>query len=200
MIHNLFSSKILETKINCNLQEIKKYCLDVYKRCPSVYNKNKSLEGYKSPSFNPDRIINYQFLDKLFKNITKAVSDINQKYEFPYDLNLRNYWVNVNEPRTFNNVHNHTDCVFSGVFFVDVPKDSGNLYFVDPQTPLFEHNPLSKFIQTKHYLEPKNGYVVLFPSWTLHAVEMNSSKYSRISIAFDYSLSDRTPLYTGIQP
>jgi uncharacterized protein (TIGR02466 family) len=195
MISSLFCSKILNTKIDCNLVEIKKFCLKIYKQYPSVYNKTKSLEGYKSDSFNPGIITKNKYLDDLFNKITSSVVEINNQYGFPYNLNLRNFWVNVNEPRTFNSIHNHHDCVFSGVFYVDIPKDSGNLYFVDPQASLLEHNPLSRFITTKHPLESKNGYLVLFPSWTLHAVEMNASKHNRISIAFDYSLAERMPLH-----
>ena len=76
----------------------------------------------------------------------------------------------------------------SGIYYVKVPKNSGNVRFYDPRGCLIqamrEHDYYNNGY-AYHFLEPQEDMVVFFPSWLEHDVEPNESNQDRISIAFN---------------
>ena len=48
------------------------------------------------------------------------------------ELNLKNYWININRYGDYNTVHNHRGTILSGVFYIDVPDENmGNINFLE---------------------------------------------------------------------
>ena len=45
-------------------------------------------------------------------------------------------WANINTKGNFNTPHTHPGSHYSGCYYVKVPKNSGNLYFIDRGTSL----------------------------------------------------------------
>ncbi|MBW4472895.1 MAG: 2OG-Fe(II) oxygenase family protein [Stenomitos rutilans HA7619-LM2] len=101
-----------------------------------------------------------------------------------------NCWANVNSKYASNKIHDHANCLFSGVYYVKMPKDSGNLMFYDPRSAKAFYKPLvSNFTAytadaVAHAAE--EGLLLIFPSWLKHGVEPNLSDEDRISISFNY--------------
>ena len=99
-------------------------------------------------------------------------------------------WANVNRYRDYNTSHIHTGTDWSFVYYVKVPKDSGNLVLVDPRIRkrssesegIYEtyDNP---FTHDLYVLTPLPGTLVFFPSYLEHYVEGNSNDIPRISIS-----------------
>lgn len=104
-------------------------------------------------------------------------------YHRSYRLKIGTMWSIVNPPGGLNRAHIHPGCIWSGVYYVQAPKNSGGIEFIDPRT----QNLMSpaKFIPntrrprkcwTKVRYKPVAGRMLIFPSWLYHSVEPNRSR------------------------
>ena len=105
-------------------------------------------------------------------------------------------WKNINGPGDFNLKHNHPRSDLSGVLWIKVPKDSGNIVFESPHlfnryqeldsyTKEFKYDSLSYMT---YYFIPTEGRLLIFPSDLEHEVQENKSSEDRISYSFNISL------------
>jgi uncharacterized protein (TIGR02466 family) len=107
---------------------------------------------------------------------------------------MSNLWINVNKPGCSNKSHMHPQAIISGVYYISVPKNSGDLIFENPIGNLMSSylpkayvNSYDRYNSSAWNVSPKDGFLVLFPSWLGHSVDVNNSKEDRISISFNYS-------------
>ncbi len=104
-------------------------------------------------------------------------------------------WANVNGQGDFNRVHNHPGSHLSGVYYVDVgaPYDpngeAGQLEFQDPRGFLNMHPMPGKGIGKSLLVKPKEGKIVIFPSFIFHTALPHKGERERISIAFNAGFS-----------
>ena len=103
-----------------------------------------------------------------------------------------NMWANINGPGNYNRPHLHPNSLFSGVYWVKTPKNSGNLMLYDPRPGIQMTMPNRKdgklppeYWREVHY-EPKAGRCIMFPSWLWHEVKPNKSNDTRISVSFNF--------------
>tara|TARA_R110000744_G_scaffold218067_1_gene336789 strand:+ start:186 stop:743 length:558 start_codon:yes stop_codon:yes gene_type:complete len=181
---NIFSSYIQEDLFTLDTKKIKKEILNI-----KVKNKKRiasNYGGWQSESFSK---INENF-KILFNKINLSVKEIEKNLSLEKKLFLNNYWCNVNYLSCFNRPHNHSGAVLSGVYYVSIPKNSGNLIFQDFNT---NKDIAYKFVKnynnynsTLWTVSPKENLCVLFPSYLQHYVEPNLNKKERISISFNY--------------
>jgi uncharacterized protein (TIGR02466 family) len=85
-------------------------------------------------------------------------------------------------------MHNHIGN-FSGIYYIEVPKDSGKLVFQNADL-LKSYDNNYPFIEdantySNYSFDVKKYELYLFPSETLHFVEPNFSNKERISVAFN---------------
>lgn len=97
-----------------------------------------------------------------------------------------NYWTNVNHPGSRNTLHNHVKSHFSCVFYLQ-GTNTGPLRMVNPANTMGECNFSAPFARD-FYFHPKDGDLILWPSWVPHEVETNFSTDDRINVVFDISL------------
>jgi len=147
--------------------------------------KNKS-EIFRSHKINhrwENQYLNIQFVSEV-KNIFTQVSEFLKNYDLPslvvphsgIGFSFDEFWFNIMEPGDSTSWHNHKEQAFmSGVYYLQVPKNSGHLLF-----RMKKHN---EFIY--NLIKVKTGKVVLFPSSLDHSVEQNNSNQVRISISFN---------------
>ena len=146
---------------------------------PSV---NKSNEG----GWQSD-IINFDEIEWLIPLISETRQKIQNVFDTYGILNegIFKYWINVNEPGNSNVKHRHTDGTFSGVIYIKVPENSGDIVFHRENmffgTPLY----MTPKSQPMISLNPQEGGLLLFPCFVDHEVAENRSKDTRISIAFN---------------
>ena len=99
-------------------------------------------------------------------------------------------WSNVNSKGNSNIRHTHFDSriLLSGVFYVKVPPNSGNIRFYDPRGISIHNPPDNRYYfngSEYHYITPEDGMLLFFPSWFEHSVEENKSDEERMSIGFN---------------
>jgi uncharacterized protein (TIGR02466 family) len=110
-------------------------------------------------------------------------------------------WANVSERGAANELHYHPGAYWSCVFYVDDGGIDGSdayggaLEFVDPRGPVpLMHAPTVKMAIAQcanaglgERIYPKNGMLVMFPSWLGHRVTAYNGNGTRISIAINFS-------------
>ena len=105
---------------------------------------------------------------------------------------LGNMWANINPPGSMNRAHQHPNSLWSGVYYIKAPKNSGYLKIDDPRAsaamlrPRQKKGPAPTRLWREHHYEPIAGRCIMFPSWLMHCVDPNESNDIRISVSFNF--------------
>jgi len=105
---------------------------------------------------------------------------------------LGNMWANINPPGGMNRAHQHPNSLWSGVYYIKAPKNSGHLKIDDPRSVASMTRPRQKEGQLPDRLlretsyEPIAGRLIMFPGWLMHCVDPNESNDIRISVSFNF--------------
>ena len=137
----------------------------------SVLKSNKG--GWQS---NSDIQLHPSFQDLI--NFILSISSPIYKHN---NYKIDEMWINISSFGCYNGLHSHSSynnkpSNLSGVLYLKVPKDSGNIVFYDP----FDMNKAINF-------SPEEKMIIIFPDQLLHSVEPNQSDEDRISIAFNFN-------------
>jgi len=154
--------------------------------------KTNAGGGWHSPT-NMNRHEEYGLLtNELFA----MQEEIYRDYGMQPKPGLGNMWANINYPGAYNKQHIHPNSQWSGVYYVKVPKDSGNLFVEDPRPGPNIALPrrlegLPKALWRVVIYPAVEGQMIMFPSWLPHGVEINKSKEKgekgwRVSVSFNF--------------
>ena len=105
-------------------------------------------------------------------------------------------WANVLGAGAYNIPHTHPDCMWSGVYYVDVgtkpesSPSSGMIEFIDPRTAVDNSSMPGDPFAGKLSFDPEPGLMIIFPSWLYHYVHPYHGRGRRVSISFNARLSD----------
>jgi uncharacterized protein (TIGR02466 family) len=119
----------------------------------------------------------------IFKELIRFIESISNDVLKEYNaspVRIKEMWGNVNSKNNFNLAHTHSG-ILSGVFYCQVPENSGNLVFLNPAVRSDGHLIRNKNLN----LQPERLALILFPSWLEHYVEPNLSDEKRISLSFN---------------
>ena len=124
-------------------------------------------------------------------------------YHRSYQLSIGTMWSIINPPGGVNRAHIHPGCLWSGVYYVQAPRNSGRIEFIDPRTQNLM-NPVEyipdtrrpRSCWTKVQYKPVSGRMLIFPSWLYHSVAPNRSRAKgkdadRIIVSFNLSQEKR---------
>ena len=141
--------------------------------------------GWQSRDIN---LSEYDELSIVENILNQKISEMSMDIDPNLVLQLGNVWININEPGNSNAVHLHPVSAFSGTIYISVQENSGKIVFYN-DTTLQKHYPFicdtSPLFFKQVFYTPKNGMIVMFPSWISHEVERNMSNTHRISISFN---------------
>ena len=193
-IYNLFPSSVHYIDLE-NFSLVKKRVISyIYKekeKFPESVVKS-NIGGWQSKYnyITPDNI--------LTQIISGGLSYLGSFYKFP-NISINSIWININKKNNFNRLHNHPDCDLSGVLWINIPKGSGNFEFVSPHsfTAYSVVNSYSEKFKSDSYnypgykMYPKEGSMLVFPSYLNHMVEPNESDEDRISVSFNLDIIKR---------
>lgn len=109
-----------------------------------------------------------EHFETLCEWICKIVIRDSQKTFIPVDKpHIAQIWGNVYKQGHHTQEHRHLPNIWSFVYFVNVSSECSPLVFPDAEFST----------------APRNGLLVLFPSWLRHFVPAQTVNYDRISIA-----------------
>ena len=109
-------------------------------------------------------------------------------------LPIQSMWGTVNAKQNqWNTPHTHPESIISGVFWLSTPEGSGDFVMYNPTNIdwwthrlfSYENVTTNAFNGTYFKIPPKEGTLLLFPSYVPHMVEPNTSDVNRISISFN---------------
>lgn len=118
-------------------------------------------------------------------------------YDKRKQLKIGTMWSNINAPGSFNTSHIHPGAHWSGVYYLKMPEDGGDISFKDPRTEHMMNAPAQdadvdpiQATWTSVSYTPEPGQMLIFPSWLYHSVDVNMSKLTgddadRVVIAFN---------------
>jgi uncharacterized protein (TIGR02466 family) len=132
---------------------------------------------------------------QAFKRLVdEAIVQVAQAVGYGH-VNIRpaNCWANINPPNASNKIHDHANCLFSGVYYVRAPENCGNLMLYDPRSARTFYRPAVKdytaYTADAVAHAAETGLLLIFPSWLKHGVDPNLSQEERVSISFNYVFS-----------
>lgn len=125
-------------------------------------------------------------LEKSSTIVQSIISDLSpNRPEFV----IRSMWGNVNPKGGYNLTHVHPTGWMSGVYYVELPQGCSGITFEDPRPASLMDFQQSCLVDNQHHNhQPKNGELILFPSWLPHFVNPNLTNENRISISFNVEL------------
>ena len=167
-------------------QQLERDIIDWYKKDKGITRTN--VQGWHSTT-------NMQDLPEFKKLVDMLYACQKTIYEQEYyesEPVLGNMWANINPPGGMNRAHQHPNSLWSGVYYIKAPKNSGHLKIDDPRSSAAMCRPQQKDVKKParlfretHY-EPIAGRCIMFPSWVMHCVDPNESNDIRISVSFNF--------------
>ena len=147
-----------------------------------------NVQGWHSTT-NMHKLPEYQNLVRMLYACQKTIYE-QEHYES--ETFLGNMWANINPPGGMNRAHQHPNSLWSGVYYIKAPKNSGDLKIDDPRSSAAMCRPSQKdgekpprLYRETHY-KPIAGRCIMFPSWLMHCVDPNNSNDIRISVSFNF--------------
>ena len=150
---------------------------------------NKSnIRGWPSKDFNLNDKEPQNFISFILSSIEQVMTDMDWEKEKQI-AKIDNMWAIINTGGSANLRHQHGNSSISGAYYVRAPINCGDIVFYDPRpAPVYSHpnvvNPNLLNAQVNG-ISPKEGALVLFPSYLEHSVNENKSNEERIVVSFN---------------
>ena len=194
-IYRLFPTPVFHFRVE-NYQELntelENYILNLKKK-DEKGQKKSNAGGWHSQNFDINNDNTAKKFAKIFEEFYKKV--IINKMGWKYDSNkvkMEAMWSIINKKGSFNIQHNHPNSYLSAAYYVRHPEKSGNIRFFDPREQknirypkIKKYTDLSAVIIEK---DPKEGDLLIFPSYLYHSVGENLSKDDRIIVSFNVEI------------
>ena len=114
----------------------------------------------------------------IIDSIVEELKD-NFKHATGASIKMIGKWSQIHEPNMSTNTHAHYPADVASVYYVSVPKGSGQICFYPTYN---QFNP-----QTVKF-QPEQNMFLMFPAVLEHSVTRNLSNDRRISLSFNFSL------------
>ena len=156
---SIFTSIIEDDEMNKNIIEQIRKTGDVqdYKTNVKAYMTDWDMRG--KPGFDK--------LEKIIMDMVNYLSKI--YYNRPINPRVENLWGMIYKKGDYAMVHDHWPSLWSGVYYIEVPNNSGDLFFP----------------QLKQTMTPKKNQMIVFEGKTRHGVRESLSDKERIAVSFN---------------
>ena len=156
---------------------------------------NKSnVKGWHSQDFDLNNNETQKFIAFILPAIEQVMTDMNWEKQKQISK-INNMWAIVNTGGSGNLRHQHGNSTLSGAYYVRAPINSGDIVFYDPRpAPVYSHPNVTEpnlLNAQVNGISPKEGALVLFPSYLDHSVNENKSSEERIVISFNIKIQIR---------
>ena len=181
--YNLFAISVMTTEI-----PVDQGWIDYAEK--QKYERMKNNTGFVST--------NLRVLDDLL-DLRKLITEKTDHYIKDYMQYLvdggtyvTTSWINKHHKLDYAPPHRHGNSILSGVYYLKTPKDSGVIQFHKPDgieylSPTFNFIPKESYTYNCDYYSfvPKEGMLIIFPSFLKHLVTSSQAHDIRYSIAFN---------------
>jgi uncharacterized protein (TIGR02466 family) len=165
--------------------------------------KNLDKKPNHEHSVSVDRYVldNYEQLKEIREFCYTSVKHFFQETYQPtedVELYITQSWMNYNEPNQFHHRHVHPNSIISGVFYFQCIPGYDKIYFYKniPYSRIqVATNNFNLYNSTAWWFQCTAGALYLFDSSVDHAVDVNKSSITRISLAFNTFVKGKLGLY-----
>ena len=177
-------------EINSTLLE---YINNIRKRNPEGTKKSNFL-GWHSPDFD----LNNQCIKDFFGKISPMIKEVSEDMKWDienFKVKILSCWSIINNKFASNTGHIHANSLISSAYYVSVNNNSGKIIFDDPRPGATikkaPYTSVGEWNQGNVTVEPKNGLLVMFPSYLVHHVQPNMSDEERVIISFNLDIVNK---------
>ena len=150
-----------------------------------------NLIGWHSPYFNLKDLEPQFFINNISLMLNESLTDMGWDLK-KNDLKITEMWSIINPTNSSNSRHIHSNNYISAAYYIKAPTNSGDIVFYDPRSANVIRTPTidsqNKLNSTTFSVSPKEGLLVLFPSYLHHSVDVNNSNDERVVISFNIDL------------
>jgi len=191
---NLIFPTPVWTSIIANHKQINEKMFSYIKSIQSsdpVGKLKSNLKGWHSENFNLEDKEPKFFLDSISTSLNESLNDMGWDLK-KSEVKVTAMWSIINHKNTSNARHIHPNNYISAAYYLKAPENSGNINFHDPRSANAIRFPTAlnanKLNSNIFSVQPKEGLLVLFPSYIHHSVNINNSEDERIVISFNIDL------------
>ena len=178
---NLFSKIVLMDRLNLSINDLQqlnqKAKNEKYVDVEEIYSTKISKSLYVLDS-----------LDNIKKIILDKFLNINKTYfKYDNDFKITTSWFTKSIKNNIGDFHNHGNNFYSGIYYIDVDDDTGDIEFSDFTPSSFDLNTTEFNIDNSKSwrVKPENDLIIFFPSEMYHKIHLNKSEKNRYSLAFN---------------
>ena len=163
--------------------------------------RDKNKRNFQTDSFLYSLKEFQPFADLILnKNLENMKTlEYNVKLE---DLVMSGMWANVIAPGESHRAHTHSNNLLSGVYYLHSDQNAG-ITFQDPRpaADVLVPRKIKNNSVNSNLMEyaSKMNRVIMFPSWLLHWVNVNTSTSNRISISWNIHLKGQLGEHHDLQ-
>ena len=150
-----------------------------------------NLLGWHSKDFDLDTEQPRYFINIISQSLNESFNDMGWDVK-NQEVKVTSMWSVINKKNASNARHIHSNNYISAAYYVKSPENSGDIVFHDPRSvttfrypKISERNTLNSNVFS---IKPKEGLLVLFPSYLYHSVDFNRTEEERIVISFNINL------------
>jgi hypothetical protein len=132
---------------------------------PSGGQQLANTDWHLSPKFRRNY---FNLISPIIENHSKSVVN---ELKLPFDLMCQTFWFQQYGKEDFHSWHVHQDCLYSNVYYVDLPDGASKTSF--------------KFLDEEFEVDVKEGDILTFPGSALHCSKPNKSDKIKTVITFN---------------
>ena len=197
IINPLFAAPVMKTTLDIgSLERYRSFA--IIKR---AQDKSKNIDIIKS-NVGGWHSKQLDLRDETIKILLNKLGQPIDNFLDYYEVNKEKYyweyseaWFIINEKNNYNVPHIHQNSFLSGVFYLQTFDNSGDLVFHHHAKNIDYHKqPIDAFKNYEAHnsdiwkITPKNGDLIVFPSFLYHSVSENKSEDLRIILSFNINL------------
>ena len=160
------------------------------KYCVSGEDSNKIINNTLSDA----SFVKYVFTHEKLKLLSEKIKESFDKYitdNFHYTNKFvyTTSWFTRTKKNKRSNLHKHSNCMFSGVLYIEVDDNSDGIHFTNySDRSSFSLIPNKYNIRNSKFvtIKVKKLDLIFFPSELHHGIAINQSNKTRYSIAFNF--------------
>lgn len=187
-ILSAFSDVFYIKKLNIDLKKSIKNFSKIKFHSISTKEDDENIENLSESSTTYNVLDHNKKLKKIILNEFNYFKNTYLKYTNT-SFKISTSWLTNSKPNSFSKMHNHRNCFYSGILYLKVPKNSGNIYFEDyNKKSNFEFIPetYNQYNSNSYTFEIEENLLIFFPSYIFHKIKKNKSNENRISLAFNF--------------
>ena len=170
------------------------------KKNKSQQKSNRGPLGFQSGDFRYHADRKDDALNDLLFHIWSLVQAIHQT-DRRGEVVLSNAWFNINRKDGSNVPHIHPASMYSGVIWLKASEGAGEFVFNETDDRMMIQSELwyGRLKDPKntpphwcceHTIKPKEGDILVFPSFLCHQVMPNKNEDDRISVSFNFQVKE----------